>query len=290
MKKLLLLVAVSLGYCSYSYSEIIYGSSGNAAQFGQQWVMQNIIPQYTGLAVNGVVYQYTTVKDPNSDMVVYVQNENAVDGGYIFREVDDWSGLPGNTINKIVPVDYIPVEYWGDGSIVVEGDGTVDDPSVVYTYRYDDKCIDPQKNPSCPGYKPEIPEMDQTDLELAGETYQDQLDREQVFRDEDQERRDFEKMKDKEKKKLKLSELEKLLGTFSLNELQGPAEILHAQMMALNFVPASYERVIPDPGYEERVELKDATLPDNVQLRRLNYANDALHNQMVEQQYKGETK
>lgn len=249
--------------------------------------MQNVIPQYTGLAVNGVVYQYTTIKDPNSDMIVYVQNENAVDGGYIFREVDDWSGLPGNTINKIVPVDYIPVEYWGDGSIVVEGDGKVDDPSVVYTYRYDDKCIDPQRNPSCPGYKPEIPETEETKLELAGETYQDQLDREQVFRDEDQERRDFEKMKDKKKKKLKLSELEKMLGTFSLNELQGSAESLHAKMLALNFVPASYERIIPDPGYEERIELKDATLPDNTKLRRLNYANDALHNQMVNQQYEG---
>lgn len=286
MKKLLLLVAVSLGYCSYCSSEIIYGSSGNAAQFGQQWVMQNVIPQYTGLAVNGVVYQYTTVKDPNDPMIVSVQNENAVDGGYIFREVDDWSGLPGNTINKIVPVDYIPVQYWGDGSIVVEGEGQVIDPSVTYTYRYDDKCIDPQKNPTCPGYKPEIPEMDQTDLDLAGESFQDQMDREQVFRDDDQERRDFEKMKDKEKKKLKLVDLEKMLGTFSLNAMQGPAEQLHQQLTAMNYVPATYNRVIPDPGYEEKIELKDATLPD----RRLNYANDALHNQMVEQQYKGETK
>ena len=86
---------------------------------------------------------------------------------------------------------------------------------------------------------------------------------------------------------MKLSELEKLLGTFSLNELQGPAEILHAQMMALNYVPSSYDRIIPDPGYEERIELKDATLPDNTKLRRLNYANDALHNQMVNQQYEG---
>lgn len=252
--------------------------------------MQNVIPQYTGLAVNGVVYQYTTVKDPNDPMLVSVQNENAVDGGYIFREVDDWSGLPGNTINKIVPVDYIPVQYWGDGSIVVEGEGQVIDPSVTYTYRYDDKCIDPQKNPSCPGYKPEIPEMDQTDLELAGETFQDQMDREQVFRDDDQERRDFEKMKDKEKKKLKLVDLEKMLGRFSLNALQGPAEQLHQQLTAMNYVPETYNRVIPDPGYEERIELKDATLPDNTKLRRLNYANDALHNQMVEQQYKGETK
>ncbi len=249
--------------------------------------MQNVIPQYTGLAVNGVVYQYTTIKDPSDPMVVSVQNENPIDGGYIFREVDDWTGLPGNTINKIVPVDYIPVEYWGDGSIVVEGEGQVVDPSVLYTYRYDDKCINPQNNPTCPGYSPVIPETDDTNLDLAGESFQDQMDREQVFRDDDQERRDFERIKDKEKKKLVLTDLEKMLGTFSLNELQGPAEMLHAQMLALNFVPASYERVIPDPGYEERIELKDATLPDNVQLRRLNYANDALHNQMVDQQYEG---
>lgn len=287
MKKLLLLVAVSLGYCSYSYSEIIYGSSGNAAVNGQQWVMANVIPQYTGLAVNGVVYRYTTVKNTEDPMVVSVQNENAIDGGYIFREVDDWSGLPGNTINKIVPVDYIPVEYWGDGEIVVEGEGKVLDPSVVYTYRYDDKCIDPQANPSCPGYVREIPEQEQK-LELAGETYQDQLDRENVFREEDEQRRDWERMKDKEKKKRKLQELEALLGKFSLNELQGPSERLHQQMVALNISSPAYERELPDPGYEESIELIDSELPDNKQGRRLNYANDMLHDQMVDLQYQGE--
>lgn len=280
-----------LGYCSYSSSEVIYSTTGNAAATGQQWVMQNIIPQYTGLAVNGVVYQYTTIKNPEDQMVVTVQNENAIDGGYIFRSRDDWSGQPGNTINRIVPIDYIDVQYWGDGSIEVEGAGQVTDPSVVYTYRYDDKCIDPQANPSCPGYTRTIPEMQETNLQLAGETFQDQLDREQVFRDEDQERQDFEKMKDKEKKKIRLTELEVMLGTFTLNDMQGPSEILHNQLEVMSVPPASYGIAMTDPGYEEQIRLKDSVLPDSRSVRRLSYSNDVLHNKMVEQQYKlGETK
>ena len=62
--------------------------------------MTNILPEFAGLEVNGLVYQYTAVKDPETDMIVYVQNEHADGNGYIFRNADDWSGLPGNTINK----------------------------------------------------------------------------------------------------------------------------------------------------------------------------------------------
>jgi len=65
--------------------------------------MSNVLPQQAGLQVTGVVYQYTAVKDPEDDMIVHVQNQNAQDSGYIFRETDDWSGLPGNTINKLIP-------------------------------------------------------------------------------------------------------------------------------------------------------------------------------------------
>jgi hypothetical protein len=125
--------------------------------------MSNVLPQQAGLQVGNVIYQYTAIKDPNADMLVHVQNENAQGEGYIFRETDDWSQLPGNTINKIIPVSNLPIQLWGDGSIEVEGEGSISNPVVAYTYKYD-PCFDPQSDPSCPGYIPPIPEPETIDV------------------------------------------------------------------------------------------------------------------------------
>ena len=46
----------------------------------------------------------------------------------------------------------LSAELWGPGSIEVDGEGTVEDASVVYSYRYD-TCFDPQSDPSCLGYE-----------------------------------------------------------------------------------------------------------------------------------------
>ena len=88
--------------------------------------MTNVLPQQMGLEVTNVFYRYRAVKDPASDMVVYVQNEDTSGDGYIFRSADDWSGLPPNTIVKSIPLQNILGSRFGDGSIVVEGDGSVD--------------------------------------------------------------------------------------------------------------------------------------------------------------------
>ena len=279
-------MAVSLVcWHSYSYSEYVYGSSSNAADAGLNWVMTNILPQYTGLAVNGVVYQYTTVKETEDDMVVYVQNENAEGTGYIFRNADNWSGVPSNTIKRVVPIGYVPLEYWGDGSIDVEGNGQVTDASVIYTYRYDDTCIvDPQSDPSCPNYKdfeiPATPEYEVT----ADTLLQNERDRQQTFRDEEQEREDFERMIDEKKKRRTLMELEALLGKLELNDLQGPSEQLHNEMVSLNYLTPAYEKVLVDPGYEDSITLDGGELPDN-QRARIDLANDIQHNKLVELQY-----
>ena len=271
-------------FSSYSYSDTAYGVSGNAAIDGLSWVMTSVLPEYTGLAVNGVVYQYTTVKNTDDEMLVSVYNQNAAGDGYIFRNADDWSGQPSNTIRRLVPIGYVPREEWGNGAIDVQGNGEVVDPTVIYTYRYDDTCVlDPQK-PSCPGYvRPEIPEQEEYETQ-AYDAIQDEMDRQQTFRDEDQERQDFEKMKDEEKKKLRLQELEALLGTLVLNDLQGPSEILHVQLTSLNYLSPVYQRVIPDPGYEETIVLEDSELPDNNKALR-NFAIDETHQQMINSQY-----
>ena len=280
-------MVVSLGYLPcYSYSDVIYESSGNAASDGVNWVMANVLPQYTGLAVNGVVYRYTTVKNTEDDMVVSVQNENAVDGGYIFREVDDWSGLPGNTISKVVPMPYIPIEYWGDGSIEIEGDGTVVDPFVIYTYRYDDKCLGDNIDPECPGYvAPQIdvpePVVENSDAEYV----QNEIDRKATLRDEDQELRDAKKVTKEKKKEIARNNLEKMLGTVVNDALLVSSQQLHEQLLALNYLPPQYNAALPSTVYEETVVLKDSQLPDNKGARRVNFAQQKLHQEMVDSQY-----
>ena len=249
--------------------------------------MKNVLPQYTGLAVNGVVYQYTTVKNTDDAMVVTIQNENALDGGYIFREQDDWTGQPSNTISKAVVVPYIPIEYWGDGSITIDGEGQVVDQSVIYTYRYDDTCIvNPQSDPSCPGYK-EI-EVDTGPTYTPQDFTQDEMDRQQTFRDEQQEREDFLRMLEEEKKKIRLQDLEERLGNLSLNAMQGPAELLHMKMVAMNYLSPEYAIQLVDTVYEETITLEDSELPDNRRARRNNLLQQRLHQELVELQYKGE--
>ena len=110
------------------------------------------------------------------------------------------------------------------------------------------------------------------------------MDRQQTFQDEDQDRQDFERMKDKEKKKTRLSALEALLGNIVLNDLQGASNALHAQLVSLNYLTPVYDRFLPDPGYDETIVLDDAELPDNDRVRR-NFAQDQLHEQMVNSQY-----
>ena len=187
------LVAALASYSSSSYSEIVFGQTSNAADFGYNWVMRNVLPQQAGLEVTGVIYRYVAVKDPESDMIVYVQNEDAQnEGEYIFREADDWSGRPGNSIFKLVPTENILIDRWGDGSIEVEGEGSVEDATVVYNYRFD-PCFDPQSDPSCPDYVPPIPDIPEVDLsmydDMNAQFVQDDEDSKKMkMSDEEQER------------------------------------------------------------------------------------------------------
>lgn len=247
--------------------------------------MANVVPQYSGLAINGVVYQYTTVKNTEDEMSVHVQNENAQGTGYIFRETNDWSGVPGNTINRAVPVDYIPIEYWGDGSILVEGEGQVTDPTVIYTYRYDDTCVlDPQARSDCPGYMPPTYEELKVDAydPMDDDIVQDELDRKAVIKDETEDDRDRRRVSAEKKEK---ERLEKLLGTTGLTDLAEIGEKLHDDLVALDFVPQSYYNTLPSTVYKETRTLQDAKLPDNVNARRVDYAQQSLHEKLVNLQY-----
>ena len=281
MKRHLWVVVLSLVYSSYSYSEEVYGSTNNAAATGLNWVMTHILPEYAGLEVNGLVYQYTAVKDPESDMIVYVQNEYADGNGYIFRNADDWSGIPGNTINKSFVFPNLRAELWGPGSIEIDGDGSVEDPSVVYTYKYD-TCYDPQTNPDCPGYEepvevPEIPFSDPLEDQLVLDEInkQAEIDREQE--EEDRRRRQKEN-------KVK-GALEKLLADGTNPELiSAEAEKMAVALFNIT-LPTSYYNPLRGGEYIETIQLDGGEIQDNKRARRINFAQQLLHTEIVNSQY-----
>lgn len=278
---LALLLACSV---SYSYSETIYGTTSNAASNGLNWVMSNVLPQQAGLQVGNVIYQYTAIKDPDADMLVHVQNENAQGDGYIFRETDDWSGLPSNTINKIIPVSDLPIQLWGDGSIEVEGDGSVSDPTVAYTYKYD-PCFDPQSDPSCPGYMPPIPEPeiidvydalnDQAVLKATEETDPELFDRDGKNR--------------REAKREPNDRLEQGLAASenALNLASAAAQdFMVAAMANEQRLNPYYQAKINGRVYVDTVTLPTKDIPDNPMGLRNGLAQQLLHEKMVQSQYK----
>ena len=271
-----------LSCSSYSYSEEVYGTSPNAASAGLNWVMTNILPQQTGLTVNGVVYRYTTVKNAEDEMLVHVQNEDAINGGYIFRETDDWSGLPGNTINKLVPVSDIPIQYWGDGSIEVEGKGEVTDATVLYNYRYD-TCFEVTDNPECPGYIPPLalPDVEAYDP-MEDQFVRDELEKETELEDEDERERQRRKVAQEKKRD---ERLEAILGVVNNSLLATEQQAKHDDLTALNYIPSNYFDSLPDTKYEETVVLKDANLPDNRKARRQSVSQQLLHRELVNLQY-----
>lgn len=248
--------------------------------------MSNVLPQQAGLQVGNVIYQYTAVKDPSADMVVHVQNENAQSDGYIFRETDDWSGLEGNTINKIVAVNDIPIGAWGDGSIAVEGDGQVVNPNVVYTYKYD-PCYDAQSDPSCLGYQPPIPEPEPVDYDIY-----DALDDQAVLsatEETDPELYDRDLKRRNQLRAEAGNRLERGLAA-SENALNISSEIAQGFMIdALanerRFDPY-YQQTIQGGAYRDVLTLPIKDIPDNKRALRNNLAQQLLHTKMVEQQYK----
>lgn len=273
-------------YSPYSYSSEVYGQTTNAAATGLTWIMPNVLPQQAGLRVSDVIYRYTTVKDPSTDMVVSVQNENALGSGYTFRSVDDWSGLPGNSINKVVPVALIPLEMWGNGSIDIDGTGQVVDPFVIYNYRYD-PCFDPQSDPSCPGYTPEyFPEpINPLDLiydPLEDELIQAELDKETETEDEE----DGEDSIRMQTLLLEMEKLEMLLGGVNAKLENEDAIILYEELKSLTILPDSYSRQLISGTYNDLLQYDTKQLPPNLRARKVGLAQELLHQEMINSQYK----
>lgn len=253
--------------------------------------MQNVLPKITGLTVDGVIYQYSAVKNQQDPMTVTLQNKDALGTGYIFRNQDDWSGLRGTTIIKVVPIDNIPGNRWGDGEISVEGKGSVSEASVFYKYRYDMCAVDTLSSPSCPGYAeamlkylalkdvevydPLTEEMKKNALENKAVCLPGQvlcLTTENIRQEEERIR----KNKDEDRKKSVTNSL------LSLKDIQNAS-----QFEKMNNIPGFnlYSYSIPGGVYKDALRYTDKILPDNRRGRSLSLTQERMHEVMVNSQY-----
>ena len=295
LKKLLLGVLVGF-YPYYCYSDNIapyYGTTPNATQNGLNWSMPNILPAPPGLDINGVFYKYTPNKKTEDDMKVHVQNKNANGTGYVFRDTEDWSGAPGGIeVRKVIGIAGIPRAAWGDGSIEVEGTGTIEEPTVIYSYKVD-PCYDPQFSPNCPGYKTPVPVIPEVKVELYDATQDEYVNlnsEEKVSIEENEERLSEKEEEEKEaaeeaKRKYRLQKLMSATDAAALT-----AENLRIEQMnsAMDIAVGNtyLTATIPGGQYKETVRLVDAKLPENKAGLRNGLAQQILHEKMVSQQYK----
>lgn len=285
---------------SYSYSESIapyYGTTGNAVtDQSLRWSMGNVLPSPPGLEINGVLYRYTIRKEQEDSVSVHVQNENANGIGYIFRETDDWlpGSLDGTQINKVVPVIPSHRSLWGDGSIEVDGNGSVEDANVLYTYRVD-PCYDPQFDPNCPGYQVQVPDVYEFDTSTLYDVTQDDLvslnrstDVEEIDEDEEDRLEEERKKQEEEDEKDREGRLEKALAAADNSAMFAQAlaqsQMLDSINMATN-MNAYYATSIPGGVYQDNTTLVDTKLPENRSGLRNGLAQQILHDRMVEMQY-----
>ena len=270
---------------SYSQCEpYTYGTSPNAASTALSWSMADILPPDSGLDINGLIYKYTTVKNTEDDMLVHIGNKNADGNGYIFRETDDWSGVPSNTILKQFSLANIPAPNWGVGSIEVEGQGTVEDAVVIYTYRID-KCFDPQSDPSCSGYKkpmPEIPEIQLYDA-LEDDAVVENIENNEDYDYDEEETKIEDDEEDEKETRLELG-LTASANALTLLRTQGQSSIINAMNLNTN-IDIYYNSIINGGIYKETTNLSDAEIPDNKNALRNNLAQQVLHNKLVDMQY-----
>lgn len=260
-----------------------YGTTGNAASTALSWSMSSVLPDIPGIDINGLLYKYTTVKDPNADMKVHVGNKNATGDGYIFSETDDWSGVAGNTIVKSFPLSNIPAPQWGAGSIDIEGEGSVKDAMVIYNYRIDE-CYDEQSNPACPGYVkpvPVIPVVEVYDV-LEDDDVMSAIEADEFQYDEDG-NLILSEEEEEEETRIEMG-LTASANALTLFKAQGQDDLIMAINQQTN-IAMYYNASINGGVYADAAGLADSTIPDNKKALRNNLAQQLLHEKMVDMQY-----
>lgn len=287
--------ALLLGFSSYSYCETINGTTNNAAINGPVWNMADVLPDTAGITIGSVLYRYTVQKNANDDFTVTIQNRKlGTANDYIFRETDDWSQLPGATINKSVTVSNLPAELFGEGSIATTGFGTVQNPSVYYTYRFD-PCYIVIANPECPGYESALYDWLKERGLLDGEPdvndpYYDEwvqlnINREtEVDEEEEEEEKQAKSDEDKEKELDPIEMLNKNVDIEGFIDGARQSDII-SQLSTIPQFEVYMNAQIPGGVYEESITLQDSDLPDNARALS-NLGRDEVHREMVRSQYR----
>lgn len=289
LNRLLPLVALVFWPC-YSYSESIspyFGITGNAAIGGYSWNMDNVFPEPPGLEVNGVFYSYTPDKLTEDAFKVTVGNEG------VWSDTEDWTGTPGGIeVRKVIGLPNVPREAWGDGYIVTEGTGTVNDATVIYSYKVD-PCFDPQFDPNCPGYVTPVPVVIEIDPDSIYDATEDEYvslnDEEKVLIEENEQQLEKEKEEEEEeaekrKRAYRLDMAKDLLGIAELEAENQRIIAINAAQQAI--VNVQYlNATIPGGTYKETVVLLDKKIDDNKEGLRNGLAQQLLHEEMVGMQY-----
>lgn len=257
--------------------------------------MGDILPEPPGVYIDNVLYQYRIDKETEDSVTVYVYNENANGTGYIFRDREDW--LPGSQsgteITKIVPLGRLHREIFGDGGIEVEGDGSVYDTNVVYTYRVE-PCFNPQFDPNCPGYKVEIPDIyDGSDIVIYDALESGDANRGE-YAEVDEENLEDEELTEEELLELEEEEEEDRNNRLEQALFEAGRAALFAEALAMSQLKDSvqvnlnsyYVKKIDGGVYNDTVVLNDKQLPENKRGLRNGLAQQLLHQQMVDSQYK----
>lgn len=294
-KKLLLLSALAF-WPSYCYSDSIapyFGYTGNAiTDQSLSWSMGGVLPDPAGLDIQNVIYSYRIQKETGEWVTVYVQNENADGTGYIFRQRDDWKpgSIAGTQINKVVAVGDLPRELWGPGSIDVQGNGSVYDANVIYTYKVT-PCYDPQFDPNCPGYVTPVPDIPQVSLDDVYDATKDEnieLDRKVSLEQDVENLEESEKKKKEEEEKLKRKyRLERAMSAIDASALLAENQRIQLMNEVAQTAIASTYLIASIPGgqYNESVSLVDTKIPDAKNGLRNGLAQQLLHKQMIDMQY-----
>lgn len=246
--------------------------------------MSDILPTNPGLAINDVFYRYTVDKNIEDSFSVTIRNKNSFNDEYIFESTDDWSNIPGNTLNKIVPVDPLNRQYWGDGEILLNGEGKISDPEVRYSYTIDE-CYDPLFSPSCPGYENALYDWLKNNglLGTEAEAYdpyntkevQDVLD--EKF--DDSEENDLEQASDS------LSIEDKRRNLSSSSSFITDQNLVFDSLASLTNLSTYYTLFVPGGEYNDTITLTDKILPDNKRAFST-LSQDKKFNELVRSQYK----
>lgn len=247
--------------------------------------MTNVLPQNTGLSVHGVIYTYTVSKKPEDSFTVSVQNQNALGSGFIFRSTDDWTGLPGNTIAKSVPVNNIPFKSWGNGEIATTGFGTVKNSVVIYNYKIDTCAATPVTDQKCPNYIPPKIDTPSIPTDTSTEEFIKEVMANKTKQETDEEKKQKELKQVAEDKRNKIQQIanKAIQNTLLTAEAVAQADALFAMNNIKGF--ETYSFTIPGGTYKDAVRLQDAKLPDNIRALRGNLSQQHLHNKMVDEQY-----